>query len=340
MAAFFARRHLIKWATRRVPRIGCCRFITGCLLACGWLLFACLALRPAYATDAPSVLIIHKPGNHIHQAVIEAIRKEIAPTDVHLHTASIEQYRASIPRGMGADLVLAIGSLTTHEMLATTLDTSLLAVMIPREAYLAIRPSKGNMSSAIYIDQPYSRQLSLAKAIKPESKTLSVFIRKDGIDTEHTKNELTEAASGTGLNIRFHLFDDRDLSESNLYQSLDNAVAESDSLLALPDKHIYNSRTIRNILLSSYRNKVPVIGFSHAFIKAGAVAAVYSTPEEIGKQAGELIEKFFISDSRHLTAPQYPVYFSVSVNEQVAQSLGLNLPSVQDLEQRLHNDAK
>ena len=93
--------------------------------------------------------------------------------------------------------------------------------------------------------------------------------------------------------------------------------------------------TAQSLLLTTYRANIPVIAFSHAYVRAGALAAVYSTPEQIGQQTGEAILRLNQSGSWNLPKPQYPKYFSVSVNSQVARSLGLEIESEQVLVEKL-----
>jgi ABC-type uncharacterized transport system substrate-binding protein len=114
-------------------------------------------------------------------------------------------------------------------------------------------------------------------------------------------------------------------SASSLHASLQELMQGSDVLLALPDVEIYNTSTIRNILLATYRSKVPLIGFSPAYVRAGALCAVFSTPAQIASQSLAIIRDY--AETRALPAPQYAKEFEVSVNEQVARSLGLNIKS-------------
>jgi ABC-type uncharacterized transport system substrate-binding protein len=106
-------------------------------------------------------------------------------------------------------------------------------------------------------------------------------------------------------------------------------------LLALPDSAVYNDSTIRNILLATYHRGIPLIGYSSGYVKAGALCAVYSTPEQIAAQAAQLIFKF--KDTHKLPAPQYPQEFEVTVNPQVADSLGLQIKNATALHDEIDN---
>lgn len=92
-------------------------------------------------------------------------------------------------------------------------------------------------------------------------------------------------------------------------------------LLAIPDASIFNAENIRNILLSAYRGDQYVIGFSQSMVKAGALATVKSELSDIAEHARELVSEIDVGGA--VPEPDYPRYFSVSVNEAVANSLNV-----------------
>jgi ABC-type uncharacterized transport system substrate-binding protein len=72
-----------------------------------------------------------------------------------------------------------------------------------------------------------------------------------------------------------------------------------------------------------------------AYVKAGAIAAVYSSPEEIGEHIGESIGQFLKHRGRINPTHSFPKYFSVSTNKSVADSLKILLPPVEIIESNL-----
>jgi len=102
-----------------------------------------------------------------------------------------------------------------------------------------------------------------------------------------------------------------------------NRIAPLEVLLAMPDSAVYNTDTIRNILLSTYRHKQGVIGFSADMVKAGALATTYSEIEDIDAQVAEMAYAF--ASTGELPAAQFPRYFHTIVNDGVARSLDLDV---------------
>jgi ABC-type uncharacterized transport system substrate-binding protein len=108
-------------------------------------------------------------------------------------------------------------------------------------------------------------------------------------------------------------------------------------LLALPDKNIYNSKSVKNILLTSYRHRKPVIAFSKNFVSAGAIAAIYSSTEQIAESASQLIEQYFKLGQRFKKSLNYPLAFDVSINRQVFNALDLTAPELNQLKKTLRD---
>jgi hypothetical protein len=101
-------------------------------------------------------------------------------------------------------------------------------------------------------------------------------------------------------------------------------IAQTDVLLALPDSAVYSPENFRNILLSTYRKKQGVIGFSADMVKAGALATTYSEVEDINAQVAEIVASYVAGGE--LPAPQFPRYFHTIVNKGVARSLDVEVP--------------
>ena len=186
-----------------------------------------------------------------------------------------------------------------------------------------------NKIGAIYIDQPLERHLLFSELVLPDISRFSIIISENN---KHTINKLNSLNNN---NYRIAILKYSD----NVLSTLSYILNESDALIAVPDPVIFNLRTTRSILLSTYRKRVPLIGFSESYAKAGAFAALYSTPELIGKQTGEVISLFIkraSSKSDPFFLPQlHAKYFSITINKNVARSLGIPILDAKTLEKDL-----
>ena len=117
--------------------------------------------------------------------------------------------------------------------------------------------------------------------------------------------------------------------------TLENVLSESDVLLAETDPRVFNRNTAQSLFLTSYRYRTPVLGYSRSLTRAGALLSLHTSPAQVGRQTAESVIVALQGKSVNLPLPAHPVYFSVSINEQVARSLGYTLLPEAELEKRL-----
>jgi putative ABC transport system substrate-binding protein len=228
------------------------------------------------------------------------------------------EYSSSTPQ---ADFIISVGMKAT-ELATAQIGTPVLAVMVPKTSYenllARISPQAPALSiSAIYLDQPWGRQLDFVRAVLPERRKIGLLYSNDTrIDVAQLHHDI--AHRGGSLIARPVRF------AENLYSNLESVLNDSDVLLAIPDSAIYSSNNIRNILLTSYRYHIPLIGLSQSYVNAGALCAIFSTPEQLAEQAS--LAAILFARTGQLPDSQYPAAFTIAVNQQVARSLGIELP--------------
>ncbi len=229
-----------------------------------------------------------------------------------------------------SELVIALGVKALAASANLKFSTPVLGVFIPMPAFnsLLVKSKRdlGNFS-AIVLDQPFSRQFLLIKNILPASKKIGVLL---GPTSSQYADLLKEEGEDAGLSV----MEENVYLEADLIPKLNAALATSDALMAVPDTLIYSRETAQPILLTSYRQQKPIFGYSQSYVRAGALAAVYSSSKQIAKQATE-IALISQQSSNLLPPPQAPKYFSIMVNYQVARSFNLVLKSDEEIYQKV-----
>jgi ABC-type uncharacterized transport system substrate-binding protein len=211
-------------------------------------------------------------------------------------------------------------------------NVPVLSVLLPRLTFERIvaessRRNRPGSFSALYLDQPVSRQLNLLRHALPGRKRVAALI---GPESAPLLPRLRTAIGRAGLELQVEQVSE----ESEIVPALNRLLPNNDVLLALPDGVAYNRNTARPILLTTYRYQRPLVGFSQAYVTAGALVAVYTTPAQVARQAADLLRA--LPPGRPvLGAPQYPSNFSVAVNRNVARSLGLDIPDESVLREAL-----
>jgi ABC-type uncharacterized transport system substrate-binding protein len=176
--------------------------------------------------------------------------------------------------------------------------------------------------------QPACRNIQLIRAISPDWDSVAVLSSHNSLDIA---SELTRCAIQQNINLKVYAISD----ESDLLHTLETAIENNRTLLAITDPLIYNSHSVKNILLTAYRHRKPVIGYSESFVRAGAVAAVYTSPRYVGETAARIVSEFLKNNWQFDKNVYLPNDFSVSINRQVATSLELKLPRKEAIKSRI-----
>ena len=233
----------------------------------------------------------------------------------------------------GAQLTLAVGVAAAEAAADTANRAPVLAVLVPRSWFAKsgrARLADGGRRnvSAIYVDQPFERQAQLVRLAFPEARRVGVLL---STEQAALAGEIGAALAAQQLELVKQTVP----ADARLITPLEAVLGGSDLLLAVPDPQIFNRNTAQSIFLTTYRYRIPVQGYSHSLTRAGALLSLHSSPAQIGRQAAEWLNQALQTATPRLPAPTYPAYFSVSVNEQVARSLGIALPAAAELEKRL-----
>ena len=231
---------------------------------------------------------------------------------------SVDAVDATAPK-----LFVALGTEALKQLLAREVRVPVLAVLIPRSGFERLMKEVGRKASstvtALYLDQPFGRQLDLVRLAIPEAKRIGVLW---GTESVLQQPALLAAMQSRGMQETSGPV----VSNGVLFASLKGALDDAEVLMAVADPQVFNSATVSNILLATYRARIPMLAFSPAYVKAGALMSLHSTPAQIGTQAGSIVR--LILQGGSLPAAQYPSDFMVSVNEHVARSLGLTLDAI------------
>lgn len=285
------------------------------------------------ASAADMVLLLSSSANGDYPEVVSAFTQRLATApapqplvkviDAEAGTAALTATLTATPPA----LIVAIGSVAARLAHAAPRTQPVLDILVPRLLYAQL-PVTGSAQSALYIDQPFERQLNLCRLIVPDLHRLAVLYGPDSRDYDRDLRR-----DARRLDIR--LTTGQVAAGANPNAALDAVLDDNQLLLAVPDPTVFNRYTVAGLLLTAYHHGVPIVGFSAAYVKAGALAAVYSTPEQIGREAAEMVLAAHEGGHWTLPAPRYPSYYNVAVNRQVGRSLNLKLPDEADLERAL-----
>lgn len=266
------------------------------------------------------VYIISSTNSSHHTDIIQKIANNLKLKDDNISVSNITPEEKIEDINSKTDIIIGIGKNGMISAEKNYPKINKLFIATDPHKY-RLDKNKNKHDSILYMIQPYCRQMGLIKYFNPNWKTISILNNQtkpvDTIFIQRCANKLDIKTYIVSTSV-----------EDNLTNKLKHALTHSDVLLATPDSSIYNRKNIKNILLTSYRYRKPVIGFSKNFADAGAIASISSNTEQIAQSALKLIEQYFESDNQFTNQINYPVEFDININRQVCRALNIPVPDI------------
>lgn len=275
-------------------------------------------LLPAAALAGPQVLIVTSRAEGAYaetESALKARLKDVAPR-AEVGTATADEVTAAMLGDSRA--IVTIGSQAARIVALAAPRQAVVHTLLPAATYEQLPPpaKDGAGVTAVLLDQPAERQIALIRLALPEWKRIALI---SGPGSAAQVRELATIGRRLGLEARSATVG----TDRELYPALQRVLAEQAVLIATADAHVFNSFTVQNVLLTAYHHRSPVLGFSAAYVRAGALLGLYSTPEQIATHAAGIVARAL--QGAPLPAPSAPAGFEVAVNANVARSLGISL---------------
>jgi hypothetical protein len=175
----------------------------------------------------------------------------------------------------------------------------------------------------LWSDPSPQRQMHLARLLLPSAKRVGLLF---SAESHALIEEYRRAATDQDMELVTRRWTDTRDSRPLLY-----LLSNSDLLLGIDNAELFNSHTVKNLLLTSYAYQRPVIGPSASFVQAGSLASVYSDRADWLASLEDLLDQ----PPARWPKSTYPSYFKVASNPQVARSMAIELPNNESLAQKL-----
>ena len=282
---------------------------------------------------AATIAVVLSDDSAPYQEVLYAIQSRLGSQ--HNVVRLLPDQIATSDATATARLIITVGIKAANAVVDKPSRTPVIAALVPRDWYL--HGGQGRLgadervATAVFLDQPFSRQLRLVHEALPEAAKLGVVLSNA---QAWQLRELQTQARSMHLGVTEVILG----SGQRLVESMEKILPGVDLLLALPDAEVFNRATAQSIFLTTYRYRVPVVGYSHSLTRAGALVSLFSSPDQIGQQSAEIALKALSMPTLKLPPAQFPKYYSISVNEHVARSLGLELPAESALLSRVQEE--
>lgn len=208
-------------------------------------------------------------------------------------------------------VILALGSLPLSVVCpALEGEFNLTGVALKKADFECAGKTRG-----VYLEFPVSVQLAWMRKFLPGVRNIGVIY-----SSEENKTKVSEGSQllkEKGMNILSREVE----APYEIPAALSDLSNRADVLWGISDRIVLTPGTARKMLLFSFRNKVPFVGLSKAWAKAGALYALDRDYKDIGRQCAEMVYRKFKGKPLKYLTPQPPRTVRYYLNLRAARHL-------------------
>ena len=237
--------------------------------------------------------------------------------DFHDKKLLCQKVRASNP-----DLIFIVGTSALKVFLPEFNETPILFSVVLNPVKLKLIDSwteTGRNLSGAALNIPYEIQFDWIRKVLPDAKQVGIIYKMDCLN--QCLEKAAKAARQSGLKLEIRKID----KIKDLLPTLKDLCEHSDILLGIPDLGVYNRKTLKQILLFTLRNRMPFIGISEQYVKAGAFFCLTVDYREQGEAAAEMAEKVLEGFEPAAMPVKRPENIKLSINRNTAERLGIKI---------------
>ncbi len=217
------------------------------------------------------------------------------------------------------DIVLTIGVLATTVVKEELNDVPMIFCMvINHERFQLTGPNITGITTEVAVEE----QLKGYQTILASLENLGVIY-----DPSKTGN-IIESAETKVKDMGINLVKYKIESSKMVSEALESLIGRIDALWLLPDSTVVTKESFGLIKSTTLENKIPLLCTSDVFVKAGALAAVFSDYKYVGMQAAQLAKEILSQSASGSLGIVNPDKFNLAVNSDTAEKLGLELKAV------------
>ena len=291
-------------------------------------LFALLLLASAAGIVAPasaaSVAVILSDKVDDYQEALRGFKEVARYTVVAEHNLAGDVDRGrkiltELETKAKPDLIFAVGVWALHAAISQPTNVPVVYAMVLNPP--SVVGTAGRNVTGASMNVPVDQSIRLLKQLGPQVKRIGVVFNRARTGYLVRRAEIIARDEGLQLVAR------EIASPREAVAALESLQDGIDALWILPDETTLAQAVVQQMLLFSYRKKVPLLGLSERHAQMGALLSLsFASSEDIGRQAGELAQAILNGK----TAAEVPYTtarkVNLTVNLKAARKLGVEVP--------------
>jgi putative ABC transport system substrate-binding protein len=296
-----------------------------CIFAFSILVLVCAAAQGVVAAEAGETLIfvVRARSSPPYDAVFSGFKVLIEESGFHaryeIHDAEngnddLDGFLENA-KTEAADLVFTIGTSVTRRVIDKDVGIPLVYSMVIDTVGLG----EANDVTGVTLEFAAPFHFKWMKRFLPDARRIGVIYNpeKNGQRVDRARREAQEE----GLTLKTQGVD----RPQDIPAALDRISRDIDVLWGIPDDVVLNPKTAKQILLFCYRQCIPFVGPSEAWVKAGALYALDRDYGDIGAQCGEMAVALLNGNGPAEINPETPHKITYFVNLKTARHMKLDI---------------
>jgi putative ABC transport system substrate-binding protein len=268
---------------------------------------------------SPSVVVVASAGVEAHRLAVAGIQAAMGmpPSQIRvldLVEARSEQTSGAALAAPGIRVIIAVGSEALEIVNAGHPTVPVISTMVLRNTADKDH-SLARVAATVSLDGSVEDMATRLKKIFPGKTRLGII--RNPAAGPHSSAQLQARVQSLGYVVKVV---DATGPEQRL-PALMSLKGQVDLVWCIPDGLLYNSVTIKPLILASLENRLPLVGFSESFARAGAALGVYPDFYDIGLQTGEAARQ--IIENQPVRVPDGPRKLKLALNQSVLRLFGL-----------------
>jgi putative ABC transport system substrate-binding protein len=174
--------------------------------------------------------------------------------------------------------------------------------------------------TGVALEFPVATELQWLRRFLPEHDRVGVLFNPE------ENRQKVERAAAVARDIGIEWVAQHVNTPQDLPGALKGLARRIDVLWGIPDSVVFSRKTAKAILLFSFRNRIPLVGLSGAWVKAGALYALERDYRDLGAQCGEMALQILAGEPVGSIPLALPRKVAYSLNEKTARHVKLKLP--------------
>lgn len=247
-------------------------------------------------------------------------------------SAASEEFEQALRAGLGKAHTVVTDKGSAADVVLVLHEGALAEARQLQRPRLLLLPTAGSAvlqsdETAVYWAPSLRDQLRLAARIMPGLRRVGLLVGEQ--DLRRTEALRNSVADSVELVVRT-------TTPALLTRQVAEMAASTDVLVAPVDASLYSRDNLKPVLMAAYRQHRALIGPNPAWVRAGALASLYVTPETLAADTAAAI--LFFRENLRWPAPGPASRFDVITNPQVARALGLRLPDAASLTRAMQSE--